>query len=67
MMHDWIAKVIQASPENLSAELEITAPTIDEAIRVTREMWPEAHIYSVTSRKPKVSDVVPRKESEAIV
>lgn len=60
-MRNWIVKVIEAAPKNMTAELEVTAETIDHAIEVTRQMWPEGFVYSVVAKKPKATDVNARQ------
>lgn len=58
-MRTWIVRVINPAPEDLQAELTISAPTIEEVIRVTRGGWPNGFIYSITTKKPKAEELRP--------
>ena len=58
-MRTWIVKLLKPAPENLSAELEISAPDCEEAIRCAKQMWEGAFIYHVTTKKPKATEITP--------
>lgn len=56
-MRNWIVKVMKAAPENLQAELEVSAPTIDSAMACTRQMMPDGFVWSIATKKPKAEEI----------